>query len=161
MEGSPQSPPVDAAPIHAPLESVDANAAAADAPLFYKHLAVNSEPGLRLLGVDGNSLRASKISIWVDDIFWRYAFGGPAIESPLGNGTQPPGNFQYGFAAFGIVLLNPTQASIFSVRSDSPANPQEVLLNNGLDIVINVNDVIGTYGDNNGAYSLNLTVLQP
>jgi hypothetical protein len=150
---------------HAPIESEAADAAGLNASLFYKHLIVTNERGVKLEAPNGGALRASRIKIWVDDVYWRSGIGGPPIVSPDGNGDQADTGWVFDtWLQLGILLFQREPQglviSVQAVTADSLANAQECGLNNGLDILINVNDVKGTYGDNSGAYSLHLDMLQ-
>jgi hypothetical protein len=143
----------------ATTEAAATRAVAPGTSLFYKHLPVNVEGGVRLLDFQSANLRAKRIRAWVDDVAWRYAFGGPTIDTPLGNGAGADANWVFpGFVQFHVILFQP--GGITFHFNGTPGNEQEFVLDNTLDIIINVNDVKGTYGDNNGAYSLNVEVLE-
>jgi hypothetical protein len=156
----------DRAPeIHVPIESEAADAADPNTSLFYKHLSVTREAGAKLVAPNGGALRASRIKIWVDDVYWRSGLGSPPIVSPNGNGDQADTGWVFDtWLQLGVLLFQRDPQglviSVEAVTADNPANAQECGLDNGLDILINVNDVKGAYGDNSGAYSLHLDVLQ-
>ncbi|MCM1983213.1 hypothetical protein [Lyngbya confervoides] len=128
---------------------------ALDGYLWWNNLSVSYEGGTRLL-VDNQPLRASQVEFYIDDLSWQYALNGPRITDPWGNGQQAPGDwFVPGMLQFGIIIF---QSNSWWGRVDRGIN-RKAIQRPGEDILFNVNDKRGTYGDNGGSFDLYLKVL--
>jgi hypothetical protein len=129
---------------------------ALDGYLFWNNIPVCYEGGVRLLVGDNNPLRASQVEFYIDDLDWTYAINSPRITSPSGDGNQAgEGWFAPGMLQFGILIF---QANLWFGRVDPGIN-RMAIQHPEKDILINVNDIRGTYGDNGGAFDLFLKVL--
>jgi hypothetical protein len=104
-----------------------------------------------LLGTDGTT----QISVFANDIRWRYAFGNaPDVTSPTGDGGSGGGGWTFPNAhRFGIVVFQ--GGNYWNVESTDPNNPTVITgLSNTQPIQVTVNDTNGNYGDNSGAFDI-------
>lgn len=128
---------------------------ALDGYLWWNNLPVSYEGGTRLFIADGNPLRANQVEFYIDDLSWKYAINTPRINDPWGNGQQAPQDwFVPGMLQFGIIIFQSTWWG----RVDRGIN-RSAIQKPGEDILFNVNDKRGTYGDNGGSFDLYLKVL--
>lgn len=128
---------------------------ALDGYLWWNNLSVSYEGGTRLFVADDKPLRASQVEFYIDDLSWQYAVNGPRIIDPWGNGQQAPQDwFVPGMLQFGIIIFQ----SRWWGRVDRGIN-RNAIQQPGEDILFNINDKRGTYGDNGGSFDLYLRVL--
>lgn len=114
----------------------------------------------RLLDTSGQSLRASAIDIFADDIYWWYGYSAANLVTHA-NGYNSPSDASWQFSGlkqFQIVLYQPG-GSAFGIESETSAASQRLNLNPNLDCLIGVNDVVNTYFDNSGAFSIYVRVV--
>lgn len=125
--------------------------------LFYKNLSVQSF--LRLLDRNGQPLRASQVDVSAIDVYWRYGTSAiNVITRAAGWNQKADPSWQFsGLNQFQIVLYQPG-GDAFGIDSDDQDMPQTVNTNPGLDILFGVNDVVNTYYDNTGAFSIYLCI---
>lgn len=124
--------------------------------LHGRHCAVTFQEGIVTANV-----RASRIRVYASDISWNYGpHGSTRITTPNGNGLRAPSGWRYpGYNQFGIVIYQDGLAPQ-NVIGTSDATAQEFNINNSRDVRINVNDALGTYGDNWGAFDIYIKVIQ-
>jgi hypothetical protein len=117
---------------------------------WYNNCAVNNVTDL--LGSSGTTA----ISVYADDVDWMYAFGGPHVTSPIGDGGIAGDGWRFPNAQrFGIVVFQGN--NYWNVESTDPNNPTRITgLSNTTDILVTVNDTNGNYGDNGGSFDLYL-----
>jgi hypothetical protein len=129
-----------------------------DCYLWWNNLSVSYEGGTRLLGLDGQPLRASYVKFHILDLKWQYSLDGPTSTITKATGTdQPaPGDFVFPrMAQFGILIFQDTWCGrvVDGDNEMSIQHPER-------DILFNVNDRKGTYGDNGGSFDLNLQIVR-
>jgi hypothetical protein len=128
---------------------------ALDGYLWWNNLSVSYEGGTRLFVSENTPLRANQVEFYIDDLSWQYAVNGPRINDPWGNGQQAPGDwFVPGMLQFGVIIF---QARWWG-RVDRGIN-RKAIQQPGEDVLFNINDKRGTYGDNGGSFDLYLKVL--
>ena len=131
--------------------------------LFWTHLPVNFEYGTRLFANDA-PFRARRIRIWAQDVTWSFSREDPhaVITTAKGHGEIADNNWRYPtMPKFGIVLWQPNGTTVSVPNSLPPDNrPYEFQISNAHEIIMNVNDALGAYQDNGGAFSLKLEVLE-
>jgi hypothetical protein len=143
-----------------PVDAEADSAGAVIASLFYKHLPVTFQLGSNLLQ-GGSPVRASRIRVWAEDIKWKFGRNADQVVTAAnGFGGIADGDWAYpGMPRFGIVL-HQSNGTRFSIVATSAGTAQEFQISNGHDVSAAVNDKGGTYGDNSGAYSLRVEILQ-
>ncbi|MEB3200557.1 MAG: hypothetical protein VKK62_08540 [Synechococcaceae cyanobacterium] len=120
----------------------------------WNNLPVCYEGGVKLL-LDGAPLRANGVEFLIEDLSWTNGLNLPRIQDPWGNGkAAPEGWFASGMLELGIVIFQ----SRWVGRVDPGLN-RVAIQKPDQDILFNVNDKRGTYGDNGGSYDLLLRVL--
>lgn len=126
--------------------------------LYYKNCPVTRFG--RLADVTGQPLRVSEVDIFASDVYWWYGNSAAnLITHANGFGTPADASWQFaGLKKFQIVLYQPG-GNAFGIESDSSSSPQHLSLNPNLDILVGVNDVINTYYDNTGAFSIYIRVI--
>jgi hypothetical protein len=128
--------------------------------LTYTNFAVNFQDGSPLGDENGQPLRATQIRVWAPEVNWTPDSNRSRITSPTGSGGSAPGTFRYpGFNVGGIVLNQPS-GTTQNVSGTTRDNAQVLLFSNGADIIANVNDAVGFYADNGGAFDLVVEILQ-
>ncbi len=128
--------------------------------LTYINFPVNFQNGTPLGDENGQPLRVTQIRVWVPEVNWTPDLSGTAVTSPTGNGGSAPASFRYpGANVFGVVL-NQVGGTTQNVSGTTRANAQVLQFSNGADLIANINDAVGRYGDNGGAFDLVIEILQ-
>jgi hypothetical protein len=142
-------------------KGVKGRKAVAGTQLEYDGNAVSLEGGTTLLDFGGQPLRASQIRVWAPRVTWRFALNGQQMTSPVGLGTIAPANYVFpGFNNEGIIISQPNGFAE-NVTASTRDQAQVFQVSNGQDLITNVNDAQGGYGDNTGSYDLVVEVVQP
>jgi hypothetical protein len=138
-------------------------------PYWYLNLAVNNRSGTRLL-VDGNPLRASRIRVHCpiqengpNACHWSFANNTSSlVTSPGGTGGSAGGDYIFPGAPFFCVFMSQGNGWREVITATDPEHAQIFDVSNGFDLFTNVNDGNNdaSFGDNTGAYSLVVEVLQ-
>lgn len=115
---------------------------------WYNNCRVNGNS--TLLGTSGTT----QISVFAQDVSWRYAFNGPVVTTPTGNGGTAGNGWRFPAAhRFGIVIYQGN--NYWNVTSTSSSNPTVISgISNTQPIVVTVNDTINNFTDNGGAIDI-------
>lgn len=147
-----------------PAEPGEFDAAGVVRKLTWTHLPVNFEYGTRLFAND-RPFKARHINVWASDVTWSFSRESlhAVITSAAGHRERADSAWRYPtMYKFGIVLWQPN-GIVLPVPNFIGADnePYEFQISIENEIILNVNDAIGTYQDNGGAFSLILQVLEP
>ncbi len=134
--------------------------AAVGSQLSYSALAVNAEPGTRLLDFDKQPLRASQIRVWATRVAWRDRPSGTLITSPSGAGGSASTDYAYPGFHFDGVVINQPGGITQNIESTTRDGAQVFQVSNGADLITNVNDLRGFYGVNSGDFEITVEILQ-
>jgi hypothetical protein len=115
---------------------------------WYNNCRVNGNTNL--LGTEGTT----QVSVFAQDVAWRYAFGGPLVNSPTGDGGSGGSGWRFPNAhRFGIVVYQGDR--YWNVDSSDPSSPTVISgLSNTVPITVTVNDTNNNYDDNGGAVDI-------
>jgi hypothetical protein len=121
--------------------------------LWWKHRSVISAAGRKL------NVRATAISVYVSDCQWNYSVdAGSQITSPAGNGQMAGNGWAYPNGnQFGILIRQGN--NYWQINGTTPGAPTQISgLTNTDGVWVSVNDTNGNYGDNWGAFDVNIRV---
>jgi hypothetical protein len=115
-----------------------------------------------MIDVNGQHLRASRIRVWCPKLLWFNDSTTASLQtSPLGDNRISGSDFNYPrMPEFGVVLFQ-SGLVVESIRGPDDTQALEIELSPAVDILVNVNDIVGGYPNNTGTFDLSFEVLAP
>ena len=128
--------------------------------LWYNNIGVNHEGGRRLI-FNEKPLRTKRIKVWASDIFWKFSpFPAAVITSPNGMGIKANiGNFKFPDLPALCIVLYQASETCRAISASNAYEGVEIKLNDQYDIFITINDKMGHYHKNSGAFDINIEIL--